>query len=388
MCRPSEARVLINATPLDTEHRFRGIGRYVKGLLNGFDKIDRRLCILRQSRRLGVYGKVVSSHLSSATILRPPRPRLRWDWLWNEIWLKGEVESLRVHLYHATDLAGIPISPRFRTVATVHDLIPLALSRGSSRPPFDYRLGYSTCLRRLRQANHLIAISEFTKQDVVSRLGIDPECITVVPLAVDLEEFSRPSRRTAQEVRAVYDLPERYMLYAGALEEHKRVPLAVAAAVRAKVTLVIVGRHTPKQQKDLAETVERLHAGPFIRYLGYVPEEDLHLIYRAARVFVFPSVYEGFGLPILEAMAADCPVITTSAASLPEVAGGAAIVLPPDDLEALVEAVSEVVEHNDLRSRLIKAGAVRAKEFTWEETARKTLRVYERVLDVNHNPLP
>src|SRR5215212_9845431 len=129
MFKISEDRVLVNATPLDTEHRFRGIGRYVKGLLDGFDKLDCHFCILRQSRRLGVYGKVVSSHFSSITIRRPPRPRLRWDWLWNEIWLKSEVESLRVHLYHATDLAGIPISPQFRTVATVHDLIPLEFSR-------------------------------------------------------------------------------------------------------------------------------------------------------------------------------------------------------------------------------------------------------------------
>jgi glycosyltransferase involved in cell wall biosynthesis len=388
MFKISEDRILVNPTPLDTEHRFRGIGRYVKGLLDGFDKLDCRFCILRQSRRLGVYGKVVSSHFSSTTIRRPPRPRLRWDWLWNEIWLKSEVESLRVQLYHATDLAGIPISPQFRTVATVHDLIPLEFSRSTSNLPFDYRLGYSTSLRKLRRANHLIAISEFTKQDVVSRLGVDPESITVVPLAVDLEEFSQLSGRTAQEVRTVYDLPAKYMLYVGALEEHKRVPLAIAAATRAKVPLVIVGQHTPEQQRHLAETVERLHAGPFVRYLGYVPGEDLPLIYRNANVFVFPSVYEGFGLPILEAMAAGCPVVTTSAASLPEVAGDAAVVLPPDDLEALVEAVSEIAEHNDLQRRLIKAGTARAKEFTWEETARQTLRVYERVLDVNDNPLP
>jgi alpha-1,3-rhamnosyl/mannosyltransferase len=236
-------------------------------------------------------------------------------------------------------------------------------------------------LKKLCQANHLVAISEFTKKDVVSRLGVDPECVTAVPLAIDPKAFTEPDKGAVEGVRERYRLPERYVLYVGSLETHKRVPLAIEAAARAKAPLVIVGRHSGGQRQQLAETVERLRADPFVRYLGYVPAEHLSFLYGNARAFVFPSVYEGFGLPILEAMTARCPVVTTSAASLPEVAGDAALVLPPDNLEALVGAVSEIAEDDDLRERLIEAGARRASLFTWKETAKRTVEVYERVLE-------
>lgn len=371
---------LVDGTPLDTEHRFRGVGSYVKGLLRGFEEIGYGFRALRQFRRLGFYGRTTALTPASAAIVRPPRPRLRFDWVWNEVWLRKEIESLSASFYHATDLAGIPISTQFRTIATVYDLIPLAFPQYFGELSLDQRLGYRTSLKRLRQACHLIAISEFTKRDVVSRLGIDPEHITAIPLGVNLENFAEPSKETVKSVRDRYQLPERYLLYVGALEAHKRIPMAVAAAAHARVPLVIAGRHACEQQRLLAETVLRLHAGSLVWYLGYVPGEDLPALYKNARAFVFPSVYEGFGLPVLEAMAARCPVVTTSAASLPEVAGDAAIVLAPDNLEALVGAVSEITENENLRLKLIEAGAARVRSFTWEKTAQRTVEVYERVV--------
>lgn len=373
-------RVLVDGTPLDTEHRFRGVGSYVKGLLKGFEEIGYVSQVLRQSRRNALPGRIVDATLSSALIVRPVRPRLRLDWVWNELCLGREVGTLSANLYHATDPAGIPISGRFKTVATVYDLIPLAFPHFLGGLSLDRRIGYRASLRRLRQADHLIAISEFTKRDVVSRLSIDPERITAVPLAVDLGAFAGSGKDAVERVRKRHGLPEKYVLYAGSLEAHKRVPLIIEAAARAKVPLVIVGRHSHGQRRQLAEIVERLSAGPYVRYLGYVSGEDLPVLYENARAFVFPSVYEGFGLPVLEAMAARCPVITTSAASIPEVAEGAALLLPPDDLEALVEALSEIFQDDEMRSGLIEAGAARVRDFTWEKTARRTIEVYERVL--------
>lgn len=373
-------RVLVDGTPLDTEHRFRGVGSYAKGLLKGFEEIGYGLQVLRQSRRNVLPGKIAYATLTSATVVRPVRPRLRFDWVWNELWLRREVESLSTSLYHATDPAGIPISGKFKTVATVYDLIPLAFSQSLRELSLDRRIGYRASLRRLRQADHLLAISGFTKWDVVSRLDIDPERITVVPLAVDLGVFAGLGKGAAVGVRERHGLPKRYALYVGSLEMHKRVPLAVEAATRAEVPIAIVGRHSAGQRQELAETVERLGAGRYVRYLGYVSGEELPVLYENARAFVFPSVYEGFGLPVLEAMAARCPVITTSAASLPEVAEDAALVLPPDDLEALVEAISELSENDDARERLIAAGTARVRGFTWEKTARRTAEVYERML--------
>lgn len=374
--------VVVDGTPLDTEHRFRGVGSYVRGLLSGFEEVGYDPRVLRQVRRAGLAGagKVMGTTPNSGLVVRPARPRLRLDWLWNELWLKKEVESLSADLYHATDPAGIPVSSRFKTVATVYDLIPLAFPQHLRGLSLDQRIGYRTSLRRLRQADHLIAISEFTRQDVGSRLGIDPERITTVPLAVDPAAFAEPGEKPANAVRDRYRLPEKYALYVGSLETHKRVPLAMEAAARARTPLVIVGRHSEEQQRQLAEVVDRLHAGPYIHYLGYVPAEELAVLYRDARTFVFPSVYEGFGLPILEAMAACCPVITTSAASLPEVAGDAALMVPPDDPEALAKALRRIAEDDDLRGTLIESGVERASGFTWEKTARRTVEVYERVL--------
>lgn len=375
--------VLVDGTPLDTEHRFRGIGSYVRGLLTGFEEIGCDFPTLRQVRRNALPGKAVGTPPNSATVVRPVRPQLRLDWLWNELWLRKEVGSVSASLYHATDPAGIPISRRFKTIATVYDLIPLAFSEHLRGLSPDRRLGYRAGLRRLRQADHLISISEFTRQDVSSRLGIDPERITTVPLAVDFGAFMKPEEKMAISAQERHQLPEKYILYVGSLETHKRVPLAIEAAAQSGVPLVIVGRHSTGQQQQLAEVVERLHAGPYVYYLGYISGEDLTVLYRDARAFVFPSVYEGFGLPVLEAMAARCPVVTTSAASLPEVAGDAALVVPPEDLHPLAQAICSIAEDDGLRGKLIEAGFSRARRFTWEETARSTVKVYERVLEGN-----
>lgn len=372
--------VLVDGTPLATEHRFRGVGRYVEGLLKGLEGIGYGFRTLSQSRGIGLYGRAVSATPASVTITRPLRPRLRFDWIWNELWLRREIEGLSPGLYHATDLTGVPISPRFKTVATVYDLIPLTFPPYLDKLSRDQRLGYRRSLEKLRRADHLIAISEFTKEDVVSRLGVDPERVTAIPLAVDPKAFAVPRQGMAETLRERHRLPERFVLYVGSLEEHKRVPLAIEAAARAATPLVIVGRHSTDQQRQLAQTVKRLRADSYVRYLGYVSGEDLAVLYRDARAFLFPSVYEGFGLPVLEAMALRCPVVTTSAASLPEVAGDATLVVPPDDVEALAEAVSVLAEDEDLRDKLIESGVARASSFTWEKTAEKTVEVYDRML--------
>jgi glycosyltransferase involved in cell wall biosynthesis len=234
-----------------------------------------------------------------------------------------------------------------------------------------------------RLTNALIADSESTRQDTIRLVNIPPEKIHTVLLGIDPTFTPLNDVGRFREVREKYLLPDPFILYVGLVEPRKNLP-ALIRAYRELVDkglahdLVVVGRFG-WMSEGIIEQVERLNLSKRIRFTGYIPQEDLPWVYNLSDLFVYPTRYEGFGFPVLEALACGVPVITTNVASLPEIIGEAGLLVPPDDDEALANMMANVLSNPDVRSDLAAKGPVRARQFSWELTAKETLKIYQRV---------
>jgi glycosyltransferase involved in cell wall biosynthesis len=269
-------------------------------------------------------------------------------------------------LYCPANLA--PLASR-RTVVVIHDVAPL-------REPRWYSAAYARYQRAIlpalaRRARLVITVSEFSRGEIVDTLGVPAERVRVVPNGVD-ERFSPAV--DPEPARAAYALERRYVLLVGTRIARKNLAALAAAARRLSergVELVAAGSGRGYMQ---AET------GLEVRALGYVPEELLPSLYRGAAALAMPSLYEGFGLPCIEAMAAGTPVVASDRGALPEVCGDAALLVDPADGSALADALLAAVEDDALAARLTRAGTERAATFTWGRTAELTDRAIEAVL--------
>jgi len=304
-------------------------------------------------------------------------------------------------IYHSPYIA-MPYWPGIPSLLTVYDLIPVRYPAYSS-PRARFFIRWMTRLA-LRAARHVIAISEFTRRDFVSEFGLRPEQITAIPLAADPVFQPQPPEAIAA-LRARYDLPERFVLYLGSNKPHKNLTRLVAAwqiadgkLQIANSRLVIAGVWDERypEARELANSSgakispnsgqHPVSSNQLPVWLGPVPEADLPALYSAAAAFVFPSLYEGFGLPVLEAMACGTPVICSNTSSLPEVAGdpsagagpSAALLVDPLDTAALAEALRLVLTDDGLRAELRRRGLARAAYFTWQQTAAATLAIYRQ----------
>jgi glycosyltransferase involved in cell wall biosynthesis len=236
--------------------------------------------------------------------------------------------------------------------------------------------------RFLRAADVIIAVSECTRRDAVRLYGIDQAKIRVVYEGVNPRFRPLDDREQLEALRHRYALPARFLLYVGTIEPRKNLPALFEAFKQIGlpgVKLVIVG----KKGWLYDETFARLQALGLERevvFTGFVPDDDLPGLYTLAEAFVFPSLYEGFGLPVLEAMACGTPVITGNVSSLPEVMGDAGILVAPGDVGGLVTALKRVLTDSHLRAQMSAKGLAQARKFTWEKAAQETLAVYRRVM--------
>jgi glycosyltransferase involved in cell wall biosynthesis len=263
---------------------------------------------------------------------------------------------------------------------TVHDLIYyLYPDQCPSKTAHYYARGM---LRyAVNHARTVITVSHHSKHDLLTAFQIPSEAIRVILQAAD-DRCGCASQDTAtrNQVLQSYGIEPPYILYVGKHHPYKNIKtLLYAYAAHRDVfdrfQLVIAGRRDPRQH-DLYETARRLEAGHRIRFTDFVPEQDVFALYQGAQLFVFPSLYEGFGLPPLEAMACGVPVITSNAASLPEVVGDAALQVPPTDVTALADAMRRVLSDHTLWMTLKQKGLKRAQQFSWETAAIQLLQVY------------
>ena len=273
-------------------------------------------------------------------------------------------------------LAGVPC------VVTIHDVFPYVLPKSSTT--LDRWICYYWLPRILPQVQHVITVSQQSKEDILEYLPVRKENVTVTPEAANAK-FRVMSEADITLALERHGTKTPYILYVGSIEPRKNLLrlLQAYALLRDwsnKWHMVIVGARNFWKSSPVVETVKKLDLETFVHFTGYIPEEDLPALYNGADLFLFPSLYEGFGLPVLEAMACGTPVVTSNVSSLPEVAGEAAILVDPYDVKAIAEAMRQVLEDPELAAELREKGLERASQFTWERTARETIAVYEKVL--------
>ena len=272
----------------------------------------------------------------------------------------------------------IPIKCPVPAVVTIHDLG--YLWHRSAYTPLAWMLLHLGTLHNARVARLIVADSQATATDLVAQLGVAPARIRVAYLGA-------PSAREGPgpvEIRAHYRLPERYFLFVGTLHPRKNlsrllVAFARLAGMQSEVDLVLVGARGVGAER-FRRQVGKLGIASRVHWLGYVPDEDLPGIFAGSLALVFPSLYEGFGLPVLEAMAWGAPVIASNSSSLPEVVGDAGLLVSPYDVRALAEAMSRLLDEPSTRETLVERGHRRAREFSWERCADAVERVFGEAL--------
>lgn len=312
-------------------------------------------------------------------LLLPPR-WVTYAWLRRRLPLPVEAIVGPVDLVLAPDFVAPPAA-RARTLVTVHDLSFLTVPEHAD--PGLRRYLTAAVPPALRRAAHVIAVSETTRRDVITRLGLAPDRVTTVYNGVSdrFRPLDAPARAAA---RARLGLPARCIVTLGTIEPRKNHlgllrAFRLVAAAQPDVALVIGGRRGWLDQAVFDE-VTHLGLGDRVRFLGPVPDTDLPALYAAATVFAFPSWYEGFGLPPLEALACGTPVVASAASSLPEVCGEAALLIDPADTAGLADALARLLTNDALRADLAARGPAQAARFTWAATADGLLSVIDRVL--------
>ena len=282
--------------------------------------------------------------------------------------------------------AGLgPITGSFPAVVTVHDVMPIRFPE-MFRPWYRRYAGVVTP-RLARRARAVITVSHAAKAEIVELFQIPPDVVTVVPHGVDpVFRPLVPDDPLAVDVRGRYDLPRDFVLAVGEIGPRKNLPRLVEAlrALRSRPRLGEIALvHTGPdgwRPEEVTRAVRDLDLGDVVRFLGYVPLEELRVLYGLARVFVYPSLWEGFGIPVLEAMACGCPVVTSEVSSLPEVAGDAAVLVDPTSVEDIARGIAAVWDDDGLRACLVERGRARAGQFSWARSARETVAVYDAAL--------
>ena len=310
-----------------------------------------------------------------------PGWRLPNQFWWDQVQIPWSAFNAKVDVIHTPAFSG-PVLRHSPLVITVMDLLytrhPEWLPTQRARWYWGRWIPFTA-----RRATAVIAPSEATKRDLVSLAGIPPERITVIPLAVDKHFLTVPTEDQVQAYRVRQGLDGPYILYVGSIDHRKDLLGLIRAYAKARTCLktlrLVIAGHLLRGQASLLEEIRASNLTEDVLLPGHVPDQELLLLYAGARAFVYPSWWEGFGLPPLEAMAMGVPVITYRSSSLPEVVGDGAILIdPPFTVDALESAMIQVLLDESTRADLIARGQRRVKAFSWEKTAEQTLSVYER----------
>jgi glycosyltransferase involved in cell wall biosynthesis len=364
--QPSAHRLLVDARPLQGPSAARGIGSYVRGLLAGLleQGFDHHVSLLIDAR-FPAPSVPQGAFVAHAV---HPRYRGRFGLIEEAATLGGRLQRIQPALYHATSLA-LPGRSPVPLVATLHDLIPWAMP---GRQMWGERSRWGLGKRLLRRADLVIAVSGAVAADARRLAGIPDDRLVVVPEGVG--PGFRPAEGAGGRVAERHGLSGPYLLYVGALDARKDphgLLRAWEAARRAgaEVELVLAGSPGKQAPAEL----------PGARRLGQVTHAELVDLYSGAACFVFPSRYEGFGLPLLEAMACGCPVVAYRNSSIPEVVGNAGVLVDDGDAEGLGRAAATLACDSGRAAASRSAGLRRARQFTWARTAAATIEAYRRL---------
>lgn len=347
-------KIAVDTSPLESGHRIRGVGSYVRNLKEGLEKIDKENSYL-------FYNSISELQNTQFDINHIPY-----------------FDPFFIHL---------PVIKRSKIVVTVHDLTPLVFPdlfpvgiKGSVKWQINKRL--------LSRADAIVTDSDASKKDVHRLTGIPHEKIHTVYLSAGPQfKLLNLSQTMKQKLMDKYKLPDEFVLYVGDVTANKNLPRLIDAIKEINVTLVLVGKAVVSKEydasnpwnHDLVVVQDNIKSDKRFIPLGFVDQEDLVSLYNMAQLCVLPSIYEGFGLPVLEAMQTGCPVVTTKSGSLPEVGGDAVYYVDPYDVQSIANGIGEVFFSNDLRTKLIKTGLKHAEKFTLDKSINNLVNVYQQL---------
>lgn len=300
---------------------------------------------------------------------------------WESLLLPVELWNVRLSVFHHLDMVS-PLVNKYRTVLTIHDLYFL---KKMDYLASDARRHYEKVRHYAPLASHIIAISNHTRKDIIDLLNIQEERISVVYLAGRPLDCSMNGDHIPVRTMEKYGIRKRVILHIGAIEPRKNLKRLVQAfgcvnrSLGGLYCLVLIGKKDPVYYDEVRSEAQQTGIVGDVIFLDYIPDEDLNQFYRQAAVFVYPSLYEGFGMPPLEAMACGAPVVASNASCLPEILGDAALLVDPLDVHAIADSIYNILTNNELRHKLMSKGIARAKQFTWKNTARQTLVIYDNI---------
>ena len=353
-------KIAINITPLKSAHKDRGIGFYTSNLVNN----------LKENSKIKIQEFINLSDIKEADIIHYP---------WFDFF------------FHT-----LPLRRKFKTVVTIHDVIPLIFPQGY---PVGIKGKYNFFLQKLslRSCDHIITDSKASKKDIIKILKIKEEEISVVYLAAN-EKFKVQNDTTLIRVKRKYNLPENFLLYVGDANWVKNLPLLITSFNKiskmnsfAGVKLVLVGGVFLKKVENIDHPeledlkyvnrlIKELHLEEKILRPGDLDIDELVSFYNLATIYIQPSKYEGFGLPLIEAFSTGTPVISSNAGSLPEIGGNAAVYFDPTKEEQLISLISEILENKSLQQKLSRLGLNRVEKFSWNKVVEDTMNVYSKLI--------
>ena len=355
-----------------------GIGTYIRNLVTHLHRLDSTteyILLCKPDDQTFASGLGENFRLVS----QPAGPYSISEQIRIPIQLKREA----IDLFHAPHYTLPALTP-CRSIVTIHDCIHLRFPQYLPN-----RLAHGYARAALWTATHrsdrVLTVSEASKQDILTFFDIPADKITVIPNAIDDCFFVPPPDKNIERIRERYQLQAPFLLYVGNVHPHKNLERLLDAFYKVRslghddLTLLIIGDDITRYAK-LRRAVHRYQLHRYVRFLGFVPNETLRVLYHLARAFVFPSLYEGFGLPPLEAMASGTAVVTSNVSSLPEVTGDAAILVDPHSQDAIASGICRVLEDNVFREELVTKGQARAKQFSWDRSIQHTLEIYRETL--------
>lgn len=378
-------RLCIDARPMQNAHRSRGVGVLLANLLREMGRLadDDRVTLIVQN---GEPVPGLFQHEERRETFRLRRPN-RFNWIADQLLLPQIVRQSGAECFLATDFNSyLRPQPGVSVVSLVYDLIPFVFPEAMSAQPLPVRVGWRMNFNKLKQSTACIAISAATRDDLVRTFGIPAERIRVIHPGIDHTLFNLDNaadRNRQRQLFATLGINGRFLLYVGDSEPRKNLKrvLQALAGISADVKLLLAGKRAPTDTR-LRSWIQELNLEGRVLTPGFVADDDLPLLYGSATAFVFPTLYEGFGFPLLEAMACGCPVITSNLSSMPEVAGGAGLLVDPLSVDEIRQAIQQLIVDSDLKKSLIAAGLRRAADFSWTRSAAETLDFLRGVASV------
>ena len=354
-----------------------GIGTYVRNLLRQLARIDHDtdyVLLCRRgdqpiARELGENFRTVTESAGQYSVTEQLSVPLHL----------GRASPQLFHTPHYV----LPVLTPCRSIVTIHDCIHLIFPQYL---PGRVAHAYSRAMfwTAVHRASRILTVSEASKNDILRFFGIPSDRVTVIHNAIDDRFYEEPPEEHVVQVRERYQLHDPFLMYAGNVKPHKNIERLIDAFVLLRqngyddLKLLITGSEISRYA-TLRRAVHRHNLHRHVRFLGYQSEETLAALYRLADVFVFPSLYEGFGLPPLEAMASGTPVVASNVSSLPEVVGDAGLLVNPYDPQAIAEGISRVLSDETLRADLTARGLTRARAFSWADSVKQIRQIYQEV---------